>query len=109
MGWASAGIYFNAVAKALIDHDASDELKTEVCSTLIGVFRDGDWDTEDESLEQFADDPAIVEAFRRHDIVIRCLAERTDDDGWFECELEDGHEGHHREGNHSWPQVADDA
>lgn len=39
MGWGSAGGYFNAVADALIEGDATDVVKTKVCSVLIGVFR----------------------------------------------------------------------
>jgi len=108
MGWASAGGIFDPVAQALIDHGASDELKLLICDKLIGVLQEGDWDTEGESLSQFADDPVIVEAFRRHDIVIRCLAEETNADGWWECELEAGHDGQHREGRHDWPRTEDE-
>lgn len=105
MGWASAGAIFDPIAQALIDHGANDELKLLVCDTLIGVLQEGDWDTEGESLDQFADDPVIVEAFRRHDITLLCLAETTDDDGWFECQEERGHDGNHRDGDHAWPQT----
>lgn len=102
MGWNSANIYFDAVAKALIDHGASDELKTEVCSTLIGVFQEGDWDTEDESLDEFKDDPAIVEAFRRHDVLVLCGYENDDSEY---CELERGHLGDHVDDNgNTWPR-----
>ena len=102
MGWASAGQYFDAVAKALIDHGASDELKTEVCSVLIGALQSGDWDTERESLGEFQDDPAIVEAFRRHDVVVQC-ADETDDGEW--CELELDHDGDHEDYlGKTWPR-----
>lgn len=104
MGWASAGGYFDAVAKALIDGGATDEVKTKVCSVLIGVFRDGDWDTEDESLEEFKDDPAIVAAFREHGIVRAC----GDEDGpnWDGCDLETDHAGDHGDGfGNTWPKV----
>jgi hypothetical protein len=63
MGWASAGAIFDPIAQALIEHGASVELKRKVLVKLIGVLRDGDWDTEDESLGAFRHDPAIVSAF----------------------------------------------
>lgn len=63
MGWSSAGGIFDPIAQALIDHGASVELKRKVLVKLIDVLRDGDWDTEDESLDQFRHDPAIVSAF----------------------------------------------
>lgn len=107
MGWASAGGIFGPIAQALIDYGANDELKLLVCNKLIEVLQEGDWDTEGESLDEFADDPMIVEAFRRHGIIIRCLVERTDDDGWWECELERDHDGNHVDRRHSWPQAGD--
>ncbi len=66
MGWASAGDIFDPVAKALIAAGVDRPTKITVLGTLIDKLRDGDWDTEDESLGLFAHDPAIVEAFHRH-------------------------------------------
>lgn len=68
MGWASGGEIFDGVANSLIGVKASDEVKEKVLSDLIGSLRDLDWDTEDESLEAFAHDPAIVRAFASHDV-----------------------------------------
>lgn len=100
MGWSSANGIFDPIAQALIDHGASDELKLLVCDKLIGVLQDGDWDTEGESLDEFKDDPAIVEAFRRHDVLVLC---GYDDDSEF-CELERGHLGDHAdEDGNTWP------
>ncbi|MFC8447625.1 hypothetical protein [Kitasatospora sp. NPDC057223] len=93
MGWASASYIFDPVAQALIDSGATDELKTRVLADLIRTLKDGDWDTEHESLDQFAGDAAIVEAFRQHGVVIQCDAD-TDDSS---CELETGHAGDHRD------------
>jgi len=103
MGWGSAGYaIFNPVAKGLIDAGASDEIKTSVLSSLIVALRDGDWDTEDESLEQFKDDPAIVEAFRQHGVILYCGAE-SGDGKW--CDLERGHayDFHADERGDQWP------
>jgi len=101
MGWGSAGGYFNTVADALIDGGAGDDVKTRVCSALIGVFRGEDWDTHLDSLDQYADDPAIVEAFREHDIHLRCGAE--DPSGMYECALDDSHDDVHGDGDgHRW-------
>lgn len=113
MGWASAGGYFNAVADALIDGDAADEVKTRVCSTLIGAFRGDDWDTHLDSLDHYADDPAIVQAFREHEIFLRCEAE--DPGALYMCALDDGHDGDHDDGNgnrwrdHPASELLDDA
>lgn len=67
MGWASAGAIFDPIATALVDLDASAEVKRRVLGTLIRTLCDGDWDTTDESLDQFRDDPVIVSLFYQHD------------------------------------------
>ena len=94
MGWNSAGLIFDPVAKALVELNAPDEMKIRVLGDLIGALQEGDWDTEGESLDEFQDDPAIVEAFRRHEVILHCGAE--DNDGRW-CELERGHNGLHRD------------
>jgi hypothetical protein len=76
MGWSSANQIFDPVAQALIDTGATPEVKRKVLGDLIGGLQDGDWDTEDESLERFRKDPAIVAAFADHDIAL----ERSDSD-----------------------------
>jgi hypothetical protein len=103
MGWASAGAIFAPVAKAMAELNAPDEMKIRVLGDLIGVLQEGDWDTENESLDEFRDDPAIVEAFRQHGVIIECGHE-SDDGEW--CELECGHEGDHGDdsGMSRWPQ-----
>jgi len=64
MGYASAGhAIFNPVMRELIALNASDDVKTQMATRLIAVLQEEDWDTEDESLEEFANDPAIVLAF----------------------------------------------
>ena len=63
MGWASASGIFNPVAAALIEAGASNDLKRRVLGKLIETLQDGDWDTEDESLGEFRDDPVIVAEF----------------------------------------------
>lgn len=90
MGWASAGSIFDPVARKMTELGVSPEIKTEVLSTLIHELQMGDWDTEGESLGEFKDNPAIVEAFRRNKVIIECGDESNDGD-W--CELERGHGG----------------
>ncbi|WP_251021042.1 hypothetical protein [Streptomyces sp. ISL-98] len=68
MGWSSANEIFNPVARALINTSADDTTKRKVLGDLIKGLQDGDWDTEDESLEDFLDDPAIVAAFADHGV-----------------------------------------
>jgi hypothetical protein len=63
MGWASASEIFDPVAHALIECNAPDETKRRVLGMLIDKLRDNDWDTEDESLQEFRSDPLIVSLF----------------------------------------------
>ena len=103
MGWASAGGIFDPVAQGLINAGASDDVKIQVLTLLIKALKDGDWDTEDESLDQFRDDPAIVEAFRRNGVYDYCDDEH---DRRF-CELEKGHTGDHdNKRGWTWPHAA---
>lgn len=101
MGWASAGAIFDPVAQAMIELGAPDEMKIRVLGDLIGALQDGDWDTEGESLDEFQDDSAIVEAFRRHGVYVRCGELGSDE--W--CELERDHAGDHADyAGRRWPQ-----
>jgi hypothetical protein len=64
MGYASAGqVIFNPVMRALIEANASEDLIAHIASVLIDALRDADWDTEDESLEEFKNYPEIVATF----------------------------------------------
>lgn len=71
MGWNSADEIFNPVAESLIKYDVPDAVITGVLSVLIKALQDNDWDTEDESLHEYKNDPAIVEAFRLNGIVLQ--------------------------------------
>jgi hypothetical protein len=106
MGWASGGAHFNDVADALISAGASDEIKTKVCSALISSLGYGDWDTQGESLGEYEDDPAIVQAFREHGFFVEnCEAPGPDPKRpWDTCRKEAGHEDDHgnRAGS-TWP------
>jgi hypothetical protein len=102
MGWSSAGYIFDPVAKALIELKAPDEIKIRVLGDLIGALQQGDWDTEGESLTEFEDDPAVVEAFRQHGVLLDCGDNDGADDRW--CELERGHDGDHGDDSGKrWP------
>lgn len=101
MGWNSAGDIFDPVARAMVELGAPDAMKIRVLSDLIGALQDGDWDTEQESLDQFADDAAIREAFRQHDVFLTCN-EEGDNGEW--CDLERDHEGDHADGEKRWPR-----
>lgn len=68
MGWSSANDIFNPVARSLQEAGVRDDTKRKVLGDLIGGLQDGDWDTEDESLEDFLDDPAIVGAFHDRNV-----------------------------------------
>lgn len=68
MGWASAGELFDNVARALVKAGASAETKREALGPLIDKLRDMDWDTEDESCEEFKHDPTIRALFAERGI-----------------------------------------
>ena len=68
MGWNSANRIFDPVAKALVNTGAADDVTRKVLSDLISELRDGDWDTCDESLEDFLGQPAVIAAFHDHNI-----------------------------------------
>ena len=68
MGWGSAYSLFNTVADALIEADASDEIKERALTRVISRLQEDDWDTELDSLQSYLDDPAIVRAFAANGI-----------------------------------------
>lgn len=104
MGWSSANSIFDPVARTFIDCDVPAETRTRVLAVLIKALQDGDWDTADESLDEFKHDLAIVDAFRQNGIYLTCDAES--DDRW--CEKEHGHQGDHSNWNgETWPQTAE--
>lgn len=70
MGWASGYDVFDPVAKALIQSGASDEIKRAALGPLIEALQERGWDTEAESLGQFADDPVIVDLFAGYGITL---------------------------------------
>lgn len=72
MGWNTAGEIFNPVASAICKTDLSDGKKTEILERLIWALQDGDWDTEDESVEIFMNEPAVIQAFRNRGVYIPC-------------------------------------
>lgn len=100
MGWASAGSIFDPVAQALIDSEVPDDKQTTILTVLIKALQGGDWDTEGESLGEFAGHPAVVAAFRARGVVIQCGDET--DDRW--CENERDHKDDHRDWQgETWP------
>jgi hypothetical protein len=68
MGWSSANEIFDPVARTLIELGADNDTKTRILGDLIRGLQGCDWDTEDESLEQFINDPAIVQAFANNEV-----------------------------------------
>lgn len=62
MGWGSAYSLFNTVANALIEAEASDDIKERALTKIIARLQEEDWDTELDSLQSYLDDPAIVRA-----------------------------------------------
>jgi hypothetical protein len=69
MGWGSGYSIFNTVADALVEAEASDEVKERALTKVIRGLQEEDWDTELDSLQSYLDDPAIVRAFANNDVV----------------------------------------
>lgn len=72
MGWNGANEYFDVVAKGLQEGHASRTTKLKVLVPLIRALNEGDWDTQDESVEAFADDWEILDAFEEAGIDVSC-------------------------------------
>ncbi|MEV1245144.1 hypothetical protein [Nonomuraea sp. NPDC049750] len=109
MGWGSAGDIFDPVARALIEAGASDDLKRNLLGQLIDKLRDGDWDTEGESLEEFRDDPLIIALFRERGITADC-GDQGGPEHADECTRTLGHDGDHVDDqDYSWPKSTEGA
>lgn len=106
MGWGSAGhTIFDPMARSLIEAGASDEVKRDTLGPLIDKLRGEDWDTEGESLEEFADDPVIVALFRERGITTEC-GDGGGHEQATECTRLLGHEGDHVDDqDNSWPKA----
>lgn len=65
MGWNSANYIFDPVAEAIIKNRIDSDAAIDILTILIRNLQSEDWDTEDESLEQFSHAYVVVEAFRR--------------------------------------------
>jgi hypothetical protein len=68
MGWARGGEIFDPMARVLLAcveaGTLSEKEVTKILGELAGNLFAGDWDTYDESLEEFNRHPIILEAFR---------------------------------------------
>lgn len=103
MGWNNGNDIFNPVARKALELGLTDEQVTGLLTVLIAEMQKCDWDTEGESLDEFESHPAVVEAFRRNNIIIKC-GEQGDD--W--CSMERGHTGnvHEDELGKKWTMPA---
>lgn len=63
MGWASANPIFDNVAYALVESKIDTRITTRVLTILIDELCDGDWDTLDESYNEFTEYPEVLQAF----------------------------------------------
>ncbi len=65
MGWSGGGEIFNEVAWTLIEAGVEDQLMDRVLYKLADSLTDGDWDTVDESIDEFAGHPVVQHALRK--------------------------------------------
>jgi hypothetical protein len=72
MGWSSANPIFDETISVAIRLGVTGNVLTEIAEKLIWELQDGDWDTEDESVELFMDHPEIIQAFRNRGVRIPC-------------------------------------
>lgn len=63
MGWSGGDEVFDPVADALIEAQVDDAVIFKVLTTLISKLQGRDWDTEEESLSRYQNNPAVVAAF----------------------------------------------
>lgn len=72
MGWNSANQIFDPVCDLVVSmvegNSLSEDQATSLLSTLIDKLQDGDWDTEDESLENYLNYAYVVNAFAERDV-----------------------------------------
>lgn len=73
MGWASANPIFDETIREAIYNDVEGRALYCIASALIAQLQNGDWDTEDESLEQFRDQPEVIRAFKDAGVLIPCI------------------------------------
>lgn len=66
MGWGSAGRIFDPIARGLIQAEVEDDKVTDLADQIIGLLVAEDWDTVNESVNEFQDNPAILAAFNRN-------------------------------------------
>lgn len=88
MGWASGGEIFNEVAATMLrcreDGSVQDQAVVAVLSQLAGSLRSGDWDTVDELLAEFWDEPMIREVLFKADSTQHMYCDRGDYVGYLE-------------------------
>lgn len=63
MGWASAGTIFDSVAQGFIDGKVDPEIAKPILVKLIDTLTDMDWDTVNESRDEFIKYPWIEDIF----------------------------------------------
>lgn len=72
MGWSSANAYFDVVVQELEIANVPEEAQFSILKSLAAELRAGDWDTLDESLEAFPDNPAVRRVMAEYDIRLPC-------------------------------------
>lgn len=90
MGWASASDIFDPVAKVTIEATNAGDMREGVAVYILGTLAkklsDGDWDTWDESLQEFDNHPVVVRAFREAGLEAECWGS-DGEEGHRDCSL----------------------
>ena len=65
MGWAAGGEIFDHVAHRMLEIKAPEDVVIETLAALADALTDRDWDTLDESVTAFLDQPVVVAGLRK--------------------------------------------
>lgn len=80
-----ARVVIRKAEKGIIDYVVAEEILT----ALIGGLQNIDWDTEDESLNDFSDYPFIVSAFETNGVYLEDEDEEDEEDDFFDEDEDD--------------------
>jgi hypothetical protein len=103
MGFSRGNEIFDPVAYRLIEADLHPAVTYEIARTLIDALLECDWDTADESLDEFEEFEPIRGAFRECGIFKTCTDIGQVQDVSYWCEKEFEHTNAHSDLNgHEW-------
>ena len=97
---------FDSTVQVLLENKINHATAEKILNILVNGLQIFGWAEEQGSLENFADYPPVVNAFRNNGVILQCLAEE-ENHGWI-CKHERGHDIDHEDhlGN-KWKLIRD--